>query len=836
MAQSFSVGADIQAPNAEGFNDDDRGVFLTKAEIFVANKPKGNHPLIVQVRTMELGTPTLTVIGDSVELDPEDIQTSDNGEVATEILFPSPIFLAPGQEYALVLLAPTTDKYEVWTAKMGQKTVNTQTLPDAESVRYSKQFAIGSLFKSQNGSIWTPAQKSDLKFKLYKAEFITDTTGVAYFGNTPILPQKASISLVALPKKLTLKVDKITDSNLVGILTTGRRISGRFPTTFGTVESVGGEAQTVSITSGGSNYVTDASVDTFNVIGKGSGLKLNITAIDGVITSINGTLPNSGNGYKVGDVVGIVTSSVSSNTGRNALITISAIDGVDTLYLTDVQGRSTTSENGFDVGIGLSYYSGSNTIVSLASTTITGAVEGTGVESGNYLQVNHFNHGMYAKNNKLKISNVASNTTPTTLSSKLKSTNSSTVSITSATGFDTFEGLPVSNTNRGYIIIQDEIIEYNNVLDNSLSITARGKDNTVIMTHNKGSVVQKYEFGGISLRRINNVSYDISDDNIQPNQYYIEVDRSNSYGIVRQDDNQTSSQLSFNQQVIGGGEEIEGSFNIVYNEVNPNVDAISPGSEATIESFIRTTTGTSISGNEVSFTSLNKIEPIELNTTNKLSSTRIVCSRENELQQSQFENVSGRRSFTSIFNLKTTNKNLSPIIFLNEEGSIAFNCISNEINNPVSDYSSNFLTNTILFDPHEAVYVSNIINLAQPASSIKVLLTAMRPPNSDIRVLYALEREDSSSINQYFELFPGYSNLESSSDGSLKVIDPAANDGTSDYKLPFSQSGEFLEYEFSANNLTEFVGFRIKIVMSSTDQSNVPTIRDLRAIALQWKI
>ena len=160
------------------------------------------------------------------------------------------------------------------------------------------------------------------------------------------------ISLVALPKKLTLKVDKITDSNLVGILTTGRRISGRFPTTFGTVESVGGEAQTVSITSGGSNYVTDASVDTFNVIGKGSGLKLNITAIDGVITSINGTLPNSGNGYKVGDVVGIVTSSVSSNTGRNALITISAIDGVDTLYLTDVQGRSTTSENGFDVGIG----------------------------------------------------------------------------------------------------------------------------------------------------------------------------------------------------------------------------------------------------------------------------------------------------------------------------------------------------------------------------------------------------------------------------------------------------------------------------------------------------
>ena len=831
LAQSFSVGADIQAPNAEGFNDDDRGVFLTKAEIFVANKPKGNHPLIVQIRTMELGTPTLTVIGDSVELDPEDIQTSDNGEVATEIVFPTPIFLAPGQEYALVLLAPTTKKYEVWTAKMGQKTVNTQTLPDAESVRYSKQFAIGSLFKSQNGSIWTPAQKSDLKFKLYKAEFITDTTGVAYFGNTPLLPQKASISLVALPKKLNLGISKVTDSTLVGILTTGRRISGQHPNTFGTIESVGGEVETVGITTGGSNY-NDGEVDTFNIIGKGSGLKLNITTQNGAITSI-GSTPNSGNGYKVGDVVGIVTSSVSSNKGRNALITINAIDGIDTLYLTDVQGKKGDTQ-GFKVGAGLSYYSNSNTIVSLASTTIKNRTsEGTGLDSGNYLQVNHFNHGMYAKNNKLKINNIASNATPTTLSSKLKSTNSSSVSVASTTGFETFEGLPVSSTNKGYIIIHDEIIEYDDVLSNSLKITARGVDNTVEMTHDNGSIVQKYEFGGISLRRINNVSYDISDDNIQSNQYYIEVDRSNTYGVDRQNDSATSSELSFNERVIGGGEDIEGSFNIVFNEVNPNVDAITPGSEATIESFIRTTTGTSISGNEVSFTSLNKIEPVQLNNTNKLSSTRIISSRENELLQTQFENVSGRRSFTSIFNLKTTNKNLSPIIFLNEEGSISINCSSNNINSPVDDYSSNLLTNTILYDPHEAVYVSNIINLAQPASSLKVLLTAMRPPNSDIRVLYALEREDSTSIDQYFELFPGYSNLESSSDGSLKVVDSALNDGTSDYKLPFSQSGEFFEYEFSADNLTEFVGFRIKIVMSSTDQSNVPIIRDLRTIALQ---
>ena len=35
----------------------------------------------------------------------------------------------------------------------------------------------------------------------------------------------------------------------------------------------------------------------------------------------------------------------------------------------------------------------------------------------------------------------------------------------------------------------------------------------------------KYEFNGISLRRINNVVYDISDTGIESDSYYIEVDR-----------------------------------------------------------------------------------------------------------------------------------------------------------------------------------------------------------------------------------------------------------------------------------------------------------------------
>ena len=43
---------------------------------------------------------------------------------------------------------------------------------------------------------------------------------------------------------------------------------------------------------------------------------------------------------------------------------------------------------------------------------------------------------------------------------------------------------------------------------------------------------------------------------------------------------------------------------------------------------------------------------------------------------------------------------------------------------------------------------------------------------------------------------------------------------------------EFREYEFTIDNLDEFVGFQIKIVMSGTNEARPPRFKDLRAIAL----
>jgi len=829
LAQSFTVGKDIQAPNFNGQNDDDNGAYLTAVDIFVANKPTGNEPLIVEIRTVELGTPTLTLLGEPVTLYPEDINISSNGEIATTVTFNYPIFLAPGKEYALVLLAPTSDKYEVWTAKIGEDTVNPNT---SGSTRYTKQFAVGSLFKSQNGSIWTPEQESDLKFKLYKAQF-TSNTGIAFFGNPPLGESNDYIKILetnainTFPKAAVIGITTVpTGNSLIDILSPGRKIFGSIEGSSANIISTGCSVSAVTIDNGGENYQGQTDVSTKPIVGNGSGLKLNFS-VSGVGTINSVTITDPGFGYAVGDIVSIDNSD-GSFTGVGGVITISEIAGIDTLYVTNVQGEL-GSGKAFEVGIGLSYADTESTIVSLGSTVITRLIEGTGVESGNYLQVNHFNHGMFANNNKLKIYDVESDVSPTILTETLLSTNTTSIQVEDSSIFETFEGFAVDGSNLGYVKIGDEIISYNSVTSNQLSIQSRGVEG-VIQDHDINSSISKYEFVGMSLRRINGVTYDISDVIISADQYFIEIDRS-SNGLNRSSDS-TLPQVSFSSQIQGGGSQIRATENLTYNRLTPKFDINSPGKETSVTGVIRTTTATSIDGSETSFELLNEVEPISLDGNNELSSFRMICSRVNELNQNAFDNVSGRRSFTSALTLSTTDENLSPIIFLNDS-TVEFS--SDFLNAPVDNFELSSLVGSSQNDPHAAIYVSNVTTLSKPASSLKVILTAYRPFSSDIRVLYNLVRDDSSEVPQEFELFPGFENLKSSSDGDLEVIDPVLNNGREDIEVPASSDGQFLQYEFTANDLPDFSGFAIKIIMAGTDQSNAPIIRDLRAIAVKWK-
>jgi hypothetical protein len=824
LAQSFSVGGSGTQ------NDDEDGIYLTDVDLYFYKKDTANNPLTVQVRTVELGTPTRTVIGNSVTLRPNQINISDDASAVTKVTFDYPIYLAPGLEYAIVLLAPESVEYEVFIAEMGKKTIQSARLPDANSVIYSQQFALGSLFKSQNGSIWTANQYQDMKFTLYRANFITNTPSTVYFFNPTLSQSNKYVKnlqnnpLTALPRLLRVGITTTTDANTIGILTTGRKISESVKTyNYGYIFGTGCSVSSVGVTTGGFNYVTDTSVSTFNVIGNGSGLTLNISATAGIITSV--TIVSPGNGYAVGDIVGIVTSSVSSNSGREARITITGNNnGIDTLYLGNVQAESFTT----DGTANLVYYDNSNNPVTMGSTYIRSSTPIGSLYSGNFVRVDHFNHGMYAPNNKVSISGVLPNITPTTLSQSITASSTS-ISVASTANFVTFEGKEVNGTNPGYAIVENEIIRYESVGTGTLETISRGQLSTLAIPHSNNIQIYKYEFDGISLRRIN-TTHDISDFGLDIDSYYIEIDRT-SNGVNRSSDNSPTgySQLSFTNELNAGGKNVFATENIQYDAIIPFYRIISPTDATTVSAKIRSVSGTSVSGNEVSFNDLG-YEDIQLNSINELSSTRIVCSKVNE--DTYLTALPRNKSFTTAITLQTRNKYLSPQIFLD-------NCFtdfhSNRINSPISNYSIDNRVNSFFDDPHVSVYVSNEVRLSQPATSLKVIISAYRHSSADFRVLYSLIRQDSSEVAQAFELFPGYNNLtiDNNNDGYLDVIDPANNDGLPDVFVPPSGENQFLEYEFSANNLGEFSGYTIKIVMSSTNQAYPPRFKDLRSIAIR---
>ena len=840
LAQSFSVAGNVQAPSADiGLNDDDHGVYITSADVYFAKKDSGNAPVTAEIRTVELGTPTLRVLGNSVTKDPSSITVSSTGEIATNFKFPEPIYLTPGQEYALVLLAPSSNEYEVWVGRMGEETVETQNLPNVQKVTYSQQWALGSLFKSQNGSIWTAEQLEDLKFKLNKAKFST-TPGTVFFANPSLDTSNGYISKLSsnpidtIQKTGYLGITTIQPDDALGIssYSRGRKVAGAFADVTGIVVGTGSSVSTLGISTGGVNYRTKSNVGTYNIIGQGRGLKVNITAnSEGIISGIVPNTANVGSGYTTGDVVGIVTAECQDKQGRDAQILIDEITGLDTLYLSNIKGST------FTEGTNLRYFRDNETsptgtsIKLLTDLVVTGAPD-----TGQYFKVNHFDHGMHSSTNKLDLSNIQSNLETTTLDDDYSSTATGSISVAStiSPNLVNFEGLPVSNNNPGYVKIENEIISYTSVGIGVLSGTiVRGVQNTDQALHNSSAIVEKYELNGISLRRINRTHTISSIDN-ELDSYNIEINAADTnYGTNRSADDISplagSPKLTFDSGGFFGGDNVSATRNIQYDAIIPNYDLFTPSDVTSATGSVRTITGTSVGGNEVSFVDDGYTE-IELNQLNLFHTPRLICSKVNETEF--LDSIERNKSFTTGITFTTTNENVSPIIYL-DTSSTEFR--NNRMNNPISDYASDNRVNSRLFDPHSSIYVSNLINLDKPADGLKVILSACRDGSADFRVLYSLVRPDSAGVTQEFELFPGYDNLDDTTGDGFgdRVINDANNSGRPDAFVPASLDNQFLEYQFTADNLGEFTGYQIKIVMSGTNQAYPVRIKELRTIALK---
>ena len=391
------------------------------------------------------------------------------------------------------------------------------------------------------------------------------------------------------------------------------------------------------------------------------------------------------------------------------------------------------------------------------------------------------------------------------------------ISVDNSSNFGTFENVGVGTTNPGYLLIGSEIIKYTSASSGIIGgDIVRG---TNPLTYQVGTPVYKYELNGISLKRINNTHY-LGDatvsDAITFDSYNIKLDTSSS-GIDR------SSDISFpslyqNQTKSSGGSNIQATQNIPFEIIIPMVHNVTvQGTSLTGE--VRTTTGASISGNEIPFTN-NGFESITINSQNYFNTPRLIASKVNE--DSSLINVPGNKSMNLRLVLGTVDTRLSPVIDTQRISTIL---TSNRVNSVITDYANDSRVNGIDSDPTAFQYISKEITLENSATSIKLLLNAHINLYSDIRAFYSISQNP--NFEAIFTPFPGYLNLDYR--GQVipdKFITPSSNLGFMPSQVDFS------EYSFTADQLPPFRSFRIKIVSTSTNQVYVPIFKDLRTIAL----
>jgi len=819
------VKATHRDPLAQSFTVDGKGVYLTSFDLFFARKdPKAK--IFIELRTVELGTPTDILVQDyaQIALNPNNISVSNDGTSATNVKFKSPVYLqGGGKEYAIVILSPASDKYEMWVSTMGQKTVKTSSLPDVQNVIVSKQYIGGSLFKSQNGTIWTPSQFQDLTFKLYKAQFVS--SGTLTFYNEDVTAGGTNVSrlrnnpLRGLPRKLLVPFTGALNAAVV----TGTKVGESSSSITGTVENIGGTINTETIISAGIGYSAGSysNVNLFSLTGSGSGAVANVTVTGDAVTAV--TITNAGSNYVEGEILGITTANVGG--GAGAKIGVQSLATTHSLFLTNVQGENFTNTSDIE------FYTDIN---DETTRTDSGAdVNGNSTViapqfNGNVFTIRQFNHAHHGANNTIKIVDVQPDREKVKLTANF-GLNDSVVSVANTTVFATFEGI---TTTRGYAQIGPEIIEYSNITAGgggagTLSIANRSQNDSVAIPHSTGDSIRPYEVNGVSLMRINTTHsipanyYRTQNSNID--NYFLEFDRSSQNNRSSGD-----TMLNWNAKKGFGGKTVGISQNHQFSSFQADFNIITPGKGTSATAQLRTISGTSAGGTEVSFLDQGYAS-IPLNRIAFYRTPRMVASRINEL--ARLSTMPLNKSLTMRVDFKSNNPDLSPAMDI---ANAIFTLGRNKVNNPISDYVVDNRANRIEGDPHASVFVTKVISLDQPATSLRVLIGAQRPEGADFRVLYRLFRADSSEVPQNYTPFPGWDNLQDTDGDGFgdRVIDSNKNSGRADAFVSADSEDQFSEYQFTADNLPQFLGFSIKVVTSSTNESTPVKLKDFRCIAL----
>jgi hypothetical protein len=757
LAQSFLI-------------EEEGGVYVTSVNVYFSAKDD-NIPISMQIRTMENGYPTATILPFSdVTITPDNIQTSETGAIATKFTFAAPVYIPQSIEHCFVLFSDSNE-YKVWISRMGEIDISGDRT-------ISEQPYAGVLFKSQNATTWTADQYEDMKFQLYRAEFDTTTTSTIVLNNAELdLGNNGQLRLLNDPIETFKPELQLVLNSTTANYTIGARVYQKTTLAEGTIidftESAGGNILKINDISG----VWQQGSDTGGVITNRVVSSKTIATM--VVTGASGDF-----------IVGETITGNSANAPTAEVITWDS--GTNTLTLRYVSTNFTPStetingdESSVNATVSTITYSGDATEGSpLDVSDIFVSTSPTYTSGQRKIRIRHQNHGMYDVDNNVVISGAKSEVGDTYLTSSISASDTS-ISVNDALAFHTrINGGNVGTSNTGFIKIGNEIISYSGISGDGKTITVyeRGVGSTTAVAHADESVVECYNLDGIPLTEINKTHTGITTPTLD------------SYDIP------TTSIATLG--INSGGDNVVATQNIQFEILAPQLQTLVMP-KTSVQARVNTVSGTSINDGETvtqnSFVNDGLFSDILLSDDNYFESPRLICSKANEDAE-----LNGAKSFRLDIALSSEISTLSPIF---DTDRMSITTISNRINNPANPNTALLATG----DAHDAVYISKVATLTNPSSSIKLLFAGFRPPNTFIKPLYrVLPKGSTESIESLgFEYFP-------TADASIP--------GTSDLE-------EYFDYEYEVSGL-DFTQYQIKILFVSANQAYTPIIKDLRAIAL----
>ena len=416
------------------------------------------------------------------------------------------------------------------------------------------------------------------------------------------------------------------------------------------------------------------------------------------------------------------------------------------------------------------------------------------------VKVKFKDHAMYSTSNRVKITGVKSDVSPSQLNGAITSGQTGTVNVDDSSNWPLGTG-----ARTGYVKIDDEIISYTSKPNStSISIGSRAQQGTTAVAHEDNSIVELYMIAGIPLYEINKTHTAL-----------ISVPELDSF--------QVSTTTTATSTVSSGGTGVQCTKNISMDVMQP-VLQIMELPKTTVTGKLQTTTGTSVNGAQTSFTRTAAASALDfpLDQDYYFDAPQIVCSKVNE----DGATLAGNKSLRIVANMTSTSNTVSPMIDTKRMGVI---CISNKTNsiNVAGDIGSfsNYHTSTVAEgDPNKGIYMTKKVALSQGATAIKVLFDAVIMSESNIKVMYKTLRTDSAE--NFDDIEWTYFNTT----------------GTSDESVPISKTRyDFKEYSYFAGKnslgvgteLPEYIAIAIKVIFQTTNSSLPPMIKDFRTIAFQ---